>query len=124
MTTTEKPKYEWTENMGEISGFGGSYEAACRAMVIAGMEWWDANPDADPQYKTPVTGDIEIVDVCIGYNADAEALDKVMTEAADKVDPNGGMTGAMHEAAVSHIYFAHKNGWDVYQEKLRERDHG
>jgi len=28
---------EWTSDMGEISGFGGSYEAGCRAMLDAGI---------------------------------------------------------------------------------------
>ena len=40
-------KYVYTDNMSEISGFGGGYEAACRAMVVAGLEHLDANPQAD-----------------------------------------------------------------------------
>ena len=41
---------EYTKDMGEISGFGGGYEEACRKMVLAGLDWFDANPDADPQF--------------------------------------------------------------------------
>ena len=31
-------KYQYTDDMGEISGFGEGYEATCRAMVVAGLE--------------------------------------------------------------------------------------
>lgn len=44
-------KYEYTEGMGEISGFGGDYEQQCRAMVIAGVEWFDEHPDANPRFR-------------------------------------------------------------------------
>ena len=43
----EKTKsYEFTPMMGEISGFGGSYEAGCRAMLKAAVEWLDAEKAA------------------------------------------------------------------------------
>lgn len=97
-------KYKWTEDMNEISGFGGSYEAACRAMVKYGLEWWDAHPTANPQYR----GYKSVMGLCDPNNSDADELDKAMSAGADSVDPNGGVTGAMHQAAVSCILYIKK----------------
>jgi hypothetical protein len=41
---------QFTDDMREISGFGGGYEQQCRAMVLAGLDWLDAHPDADPKF--------------------------------------------------------------------------
>lgn len=102
-------KREWTDDMGEISGFGGGYEAACRAMVFAGLDWFDAHPKAAPQFGR----------FSMAENADAVALDAAMVEVTkDK----GGCTGAMHGAALSHVLFAHKNGWEKYAAELRKRE--
>jgi len=40
-------KYKYTDDMGEISGFGGGYEQTCRNMVIAGIESFESSPEAD-----------------------------------------------------------------------------
>lgn len=45
-------QYVWTVEMREISGLGGQYEAACRAMVAAGCEWFDAHPAPAPKFHT------------------------------------------------------------------------
>ena len=107
--------YEYTSDMGEISGFGGDYEAMCRKMVIAGMEWWDEHPDADPQFH----GFKGIYGIIEEDNDDAKALTKAVVAPSD-----GGCTGAMHQAAIGHVLFARKNGWAKYQEKMREPEGG
>ena len=99
----------YTEDMSEISGFGGSYEQACRDMVIAGVEWFKRQDDPDPTIKTyrNVTG------IAIPENEDAEALEEAMLETLDE-----SPTGAMFQAAVNHVLFAAENGWEAYAEKM------
>ena len=98
-------KYEYTSTMKEISGFGGGYENTCRAMVVAGLEWWDANPDADPKW-----GEFKnIYGLTTEENEDAKTLQNVMNEAA-----KNDCTGAMMQATMSHVLYIHKNGWEKY----------
>jgi hypothetical protein len=115
---------EWTEDMGEISGFGGTYEAGCRAMVFAGMKWCDEHPDADPQFR----GFKGVYGVISDENDDAKALTKAVIDAPITVDGKEttvgeyGATGAMHQAAISHVMFYRAHGWDEYCRQLRTRE--
>lgn len=105
-------KYHYTPDMGEISGLGGGYEDACRAMVIAGLEWADAKGNVDPRYK-----EFEgIYGLTTGENADAKELQGVMHKAS-----NDDCTGAMMQACLSHVMFVLKNGWDKYVIEMTER---
>jgi len=106
-------KYVWTEDMGEISGFGGAYEATCQAMVRAGIEWMEAHPEAHPKFH----GYKDIYGVLAEDNADAKALTEAMIAAS-----GGDCTGAMHQATVSHLLFIHRNGWEKYCSELRDRE--
>ena len=110
---TEAKEYEFTKDMDEISGFGGSYEDACRNMVIAGVEWLDENPDADPQYR----GYKGIYGVIKEENEAAKAMTKVMIAAS-----GDDCTGAMHQATVSHVLFIKSHSWEEYVKKMEERD--
>ena len=95
-----REKHPWTDAMGEISGFGGGYENACRDMVYAGLVWVEAHPGADlSTYKTP----------------DAKALDAHILAACPDC------TGAMHGAAMNAIVFISNQGWDVYAARMTER---
>ena len=105
----------WSEDMGEISGFGGGYEAACRAMVFAGMDWVDAHPDADPVFQ----GYTNVFGVICEINEEAEALTKVVVDAAKAL---GGSTGAMHQATIGHVLAYRRLGWEQYCRQLRDRD--
>jgi len=107
--------YQYTEDMGEISGFGGGYEQACRDMVLAGLKWLEENPDADPKFQ----GYKNVFGLILDDNDDAKALTKVMLAACKE-----GATGAMHHASVSHVMFISKNGWEEYCKKMREREGG
>ena len=109
--------YEWQENMDEISGFGRSYEAACRAMLKSGLDWWDTFPDSDPKYQ----GYKNVFGVCIDNNNDARDLDIAIQMGAHSIDPNSGMTGAMHQAVVSHIMYIHQNGWEEYVKLMSKK---
>lgn len=101
--------------MGEISGFGGDYEAACRAMALAGMNWMDAHPMADPQY----TGFTSVYGILMKDNEDANTLSKTVVDAANDL---GGCTGAMHQAVIGHVLAYKRLGWVMYCRELRERE--
>jgi hypothetical protein len=117
---------EYTSDMGEISGFGGSYEQGCRCMVLAGLAWWDAHPDADPKFK----GFKEVFGLIVEDNDDAKALTQAMMDAPISI--NGemttvgkyGATGAMHQACINHIFAARKLGWDGYRQEMQKKEVG
>lgn len=103
--------YEWTDDMGEVSGFGHleggkQYERACRQVIVQGLEWWDAHPDADPKFR----GVANVLGLVVDDNPDATALLDAMSH-----DVVGGATGAMVHAALSAIFFDRKYGWSEYQ---------
>lgn len=104
--------YQFTEDMGEISGFGGGYEQTCRNMVVAGLEWFDAHPEAQPAFR----GFKEIYGVLDSDNDDAKALSAAVVAGAD-----GDCTGAMHQATVGHVLWIKKNGWEAYCIESRKR---
>lgn len=115
-TATGQPddRYTFTPDMGEISGFGGDYEDACRAMVRAGLLFWDDQPERfDPHYK----GMQNVYGICIDDNDDARALDKAILAAVD-----GDCTGAMHQAAIEHILAIRRHGWGWYVTEMRKPD--
>lgn len=98
-------KWTFTSGMGEISGFGGGYEQTCRNMLAAALDWFEAHPDADPQFH----GYKGIYGVITEDNADAKALTKAIIDAADN-----DATGAMHHAVVTHALKIRERGWDWY----------
>lgn len=97
-------KYAWRDGMGEISGFGGGYEEACRQMLRAGLHWLDAHPDVDPQFH----GYKGVFGVISEDNEDAKALSKAVLDAVPDC------SGAMHQAAIGACLYVRKNGWDAY----------
>jgi hypothetical protein len=105
-------KYKWTDDMREISGFGGGYEATCRAMVTAGLEWFDSHPQADPRFH----GYQNITGIIIDDNNDAKELSAAMT---DKSITNGDCTGAMHQFSMMHVFRIRKIGWERYCKESR-----
>lgn len=104
--------YDWTEDMGEVTGFGGAYELAARAMVRAGLEWWDRHPKADPCFKS-FRDEHGLVDC---NNPDAQALLEVMVKAAF-----GGHTGVMVSACLGVVFWVRRNGWEAYADELRAK---
>ena len=101
-------KYVFTEEMNEISGFGGGYETGCRDMVVAGLEWLDNNPKANPtfdQYKN-------IYGLTTNENKDMEKMQDVMLKVCD------GCSGAMMQATTNHVLHIKKVGWDKYIKEM------
>jgi hypothetical protein len=107
---TEFQPYEWRPGMGEISGFGGGYEAACRAMVKAGCEWFEGHPDAKPVFRG-LTG---VYGLLNQNNPDAAALDAAVVAAAP------GCSGAMHHACINACLYIHAHGWEKYVEAMSD----
>jgi len=105
-------KYIYTDDMDEISGFGGGYEKACRDMVVAGLKWLDAHPTAEPKFH----GYKDVYGICMEDNQDAKDLSSAMVKAADDC------TGAMHQATVSRVLWIRRNGWDKYVAECRKQE--
>lgn len=102
---------QFTDDMAEISGFGGGYEDACRKMVLAGVTWLKANPGADPKFSG-MKGVYGLIDE---NNKDAKDLSAAVLKAAE------GCSGAMHQAAISHIMRIKAVGWETYAADMTAR---
>lgn len=109
--------YEWTAEMGEVSGLGGEYEEACRDMVVAGVEWLDEHPDADLQASV-IDGVIGVVEP---DTAETEALMDHMSEELTN-DGRDAPTGAMMHTCVGHVMYVAGQGWDAYAERMEADD--
>jgi hypothetical protein len=108
------PPKVWTEDMGEISGFGGAYEECCRRMFFAGAAWFDAHPLAEPRFM----GSPQVFGIIVEDNWWAKELTKVLLAAAGPE----GCTGAMHQAVVGHCLAYRRYGWEGYQRELHGRE--
>lgn len=96
-------KYEYTKDMRELSGFGGSYEETCRRMAVAGAIWLDMHPGELARWRER-------------YDHQDDPQYRAFKDAIAAVAP--GCTGAMHGAAVSHACNIHFMGWDAYAAEM------
>jgi hypothetical protein len=106
-------KAQLTDEMDKIFGFGDGYEETCRKMLLAGLEWLDAHPHADPKFRRSPN----IYGIIKADNEDAKAL-----SAAIEAGSGGDCTGAMHQAVVSHCLFVKLHSWKAYVAKMSERN--
>lgn len=104
--------YQYTPEINEISGFGGVYKDMCRKMVIAGLEWFDQHPDSNPKFH----GFKDVYGICMEDNDDAKALSDAIVSPS-----NNGCTGAMHQAAVSHVMWIHAHSWNEYVVEMSKK---
>ena len=114
----------WSDDMGEISGFGGGYEATCRAMVLAGIQWVDDHQNEEPV----VTSLRNVYGLAVAENEAARLLEEAMMSAPVVLDGRviqskvrDDCTGAMHHAAMQHVLAYRRLGWDEYSRQLKER---
>lgn len=112
MKTIDEMKefFPWEEGMGEISGFGGGYEEACRNMVYSGLAWLETKPNADlraVEYKN-------VFGIITPDSADTQELD----DAVASGEP--GCSGAMHHAAMSHVMYIAHHGWNKYVSEMKK----
>ena len=99
--------------MGEISGFGGGYEATCQDMLEAGVLWLLSNPDR----RDIRIGEYEgIYGVALIEGADGKELERVVLRAAD-----GDCTGAMMHAVMRRLSYIRDHGWEVYRSTLETK---
>ena len=99
---------KWTDDMGEVSGMGGTYEQACRWGVMRGADFMlDNFEQFDPDVA--LTAD--------GTWASA-AYDLLSTEISESIS---GLSGAMHGAIMGHCRFICREGWDTYCKAMRGR---
>ena len=93
-------------------------------MVLAGIEWVDANPNADPRFQ----GFKDVFGLCLEDNEDAKSLVNAMMDAPVYFDGKllqkrvgDDCTGAIYHAACQHVMAYRRLGWDEYCRQLRER---
>ena len=97
-------EYEWTDDMGEITGLGGALEEACRRMLFAGLAWFDSHPKARPAFR----GGLDALEP---LNEDADDLWKVF-DAIGAKDATG--------FALPALLYIRRNGWRRYQDLMRQ----
>lgn len=104
--------FRHTPEMGEISGFGGSYEEACQDMLEAGVKWLEANKDKKKDLEGRTIKNVYGI-----FEVTSDAA-KTMEKAVMESDGGKGATGAMHHAVMSRLFYIAANGWDKYVEEL------
>jgi hypothetical protein len=104
--------YRHTDDMGEISGFGGGYEELCQDMLEAGVKWLNEHPKPDLQGHS-FSG---IYGIMVADSDDARAMERAVLDAAKEE-----ATGAMHHSVMSRLFWIARNGWDAYCAELRTR---
>jgi hypothetical protein len=102
-------RYEWTDEMDEISGFGGEYEESCRQMVTAGLKWLERNDGPATEFSM---GD----NVFARIDEEAEATDELRTHMASAVDMDP--SPSMLHLCVKHTLYAHEIGFEAYVTRL------
>jgi hypothetical protein len=105
--------YRHTEDMGEISGFGGGYEKTCQDMLENGVKWLTKNSE-----RRDLKGHSyeDVYGIMVADSDDAKEMEKAMMADIDDC------TGAMHQAVMSRLFFIAKNGWEAYCAELREHE--
>ena len=103
--------YRHTPDMGEISGFGGSYEKVCQDMLEAGVKWVVAHDSADLRASElkNVTG------LLTPESDDAKELSELVVEVT-----GGECSGAMHHAVMGRLMWISEHGWSKYVEEVGE----
>ena len=99
-------EYRHTQEMGEISGFGGDYETTCQNMLNAGVQWLMENKDANLQGHS-FSG---IFGILIADSDEAKSMEAAMMSATG----GDGCSGAMHHAVMARLFYIAKNGWEKY----------
>lgn len=110
---TETITYRHTPDMGEISGFGGGYEACCQDMLEAGMRFLEGRASVDLRMTTFNN----VYGVLIPDSDDAKALEEAVVQGS-----KGNATGAMHHAVMSRLGWIAAHSWDEYCAELRKRN--
>lgn len=110
--------YRHTPEMGEISGFGGGYENACQDMLEAGVKWLQENQDVRLKAKG--------VEGVFGFfeptSKEAKRLEAAMLVPVTDEEGESEISGAMHHAVMSRLFWIAHHGWDAYCEELTNKN--
>lgn len=99
----------------DMSGFGGGYEECCQRLLTNGLVYLTEKGDIDGlKYKSYKN----VYGICIPKGELSEEMDQAIMEGEDDV------SGAMHQAAVSHTFWIAKNGYEAWIAESRRRDPG
>jgi hypothetical protein len=91
-----KPKpYKFSRRMRQITGMGGSYEADCRAAVVAALMYLDSHPRANPKSQRVLTA--------------------MLAGGRD-------LTECSYGGAVQTVIWIRKHGWEAYQRQMVGED--
>lgn len=110
------PRLEFTEDMNEVSGFGGFYERCCRAGVCAGAAWALEHRHARPVFEVIP----DILGLIVPGNDEARSLQRAVDTAlvtrddGTKVPLGEELTALQFHAIVEHVLFIAAQGWKAY----------
>lgn len=116
----EKIKDEESFETGNISGMGGGYERCVQLALRAGVKWLREHPDFKFRIKIykDIYGIARIDTMGVAeYEKLAKELDGVLLKAADN-----DLTGAMHQAIITHLSFIHQHSEEKWLSKFKSED--
>lgn len=109
-------RLEFTEDMNEVSGFGGFYERCCRAGVCAGAAWFAGHPNARPVFN----GLPDMIGLLVPANDDARSLQSAIDTAlvtrddGTKVPLGEELTALQFYTVINHTTYIAERGWNSY----------
>lgn len=98
-------QYQYTINCRKISGLDEIQEENCRTLVKIGMDWINNNPN--------ISISLDQLENLFGNNnidnnSDIYLLKELLIQSIENVNDT------MLQISMSHIVFAHNNGWENY----------
>lgn len=114
------PEFEFTEQMNEISGYGGMYERACRIGVRTGAQWFASHLHAHPEFgqSSDTASFIQpLNEEGYGLLAAIEEADFVRDDGVH-VPLAEQMTREMMSMVLFHTLYIAKKGWNNYMKKM------
>jgi hypothetical protein len=122
--TPEQTKYVWSDDMDEISGFGGDYEECCRFMVSGALDLLDTleRVKGDKVTEPRYAGLEGVYGILTADNAAAKLLDEWLTkEVRDYFGERHTPTGAMHHACISAVLWVRAHSWNKFVQDMKDR---
>jgi hypothetical protein len=102
--------YEWEEGMCNIIGENTEEdEKEARYMLKKGLEWFDRNPNATPQFKSYK----EIKGLIVDDNMQAAELLQDMTGDINTI------RAANLNVIINHLFYIRKFGWEAYVKEMK-----
>ena len=108
--------FRHTQDMGEMSGFGGEYEETCQKMLEAGVLWLNDHPDC-----LLVIGSVPgVIGIVNPESDDAKELTDTIVNASRDKEGKSNCTGAMVHELLGRLFYIRHNGWDKYCVEVRK----